>query len=108
MSKKKKLIIIVSTVIVVLLAVGGLVYLYLKKSGYDPRVERENVKINTRQQKKCEDLGGYFEVIHNECTNVSALQCADIGGEFVECGSACRHNPTASTCTLQCVAYCQL
>ncbi|MDO5561505.1 MAG: hypothetical protein Q4G02_01895 [bacterium] len=110
MLKNKKLWLILIVVVVAALIIGGrLLYRRsLEKAGIDLRVETENVKIDEKKQNKCEDLGGYFEAIHNECSNVSAEQCQQLGGEFVECGSACRHNPTATACTMQCITYCQL
>ncbi len=43
----------------------------------------------------------------NQCEYLSQETCENIGGTFNECGSACRNDPTAEMCTMQCVSYCQ-
>ena len=55
----------------------------------------------------CLSIGGRFDAQNMECLNVSPEQCASIGGVFNECASACRNNPEATMCTLQCVGVCQ-
>ena len=56
----------------------------------------------------CKKQGGTWDEIHRECGGIDATKCTAIGGEFNECGSACRHNPNAEMCTMQCVQFCQL
>lgn len=43
----------------------------------------------------------------NECEGVSQELCARMGGMFNECASACRNDPGAEFCTLQCVIVCE-
>lgn len=41
-----------------------------------------------------------------EVNQLSEVECKTQGGEFNGCASACRHNPRAEMCTLQCVLTC--
>jgi hypothetical protein len=54
----------------------------------------------------CNETGGTWIESANECEGISANVCQEMGGTFNECGSACRNNPDAQACTLQCVQYC--
>ncbi len=64
--------------------------------------------IITDGAKACASVGGVFDKTYHECAGVEEKTCTHLGGTFVDCGSACRHNPKAEMCTLQCVVYCQL
>lgn len=44
----------------------------------------------------------------NECEGISKDACDDLGGTYNECASACRNDPNAEICTMQCVIVCQL
>ena len=54
----------------------------------------------------CQSNGGNWLPEFIECEGISSDQCKVIGGEFKECESACRHDPKAEVCTLQCVPVC--
>ena len=56
----------------------------------------------------CDRYQGTWLEEHRECEYVSQDQCSLMGGEFRECESACRHDPTAEICTLQCVIVCSI
>lgn len=56
--------------------------------------------------ESCSAAGGTWLAEHQECEYISAEWCADQGGEFSECASACRHDPNAEICTMQCVQVC--
>ncbi len=43
----------------------------------------------------------------NECGGISKEICEEIWWNFNECASACRNNPEAEICTMQCVAVCE-
>ena len=43
----------------------------------------------------------------NECEGIDKATCEKIGGTFNECASACRNDPKAEVCTMQCVIICQ-
>jgi hypothetical protein len=58
------------------------------------------------QQERCELLGGKYLDEFDECEGISQEQCAELGGVFNECASACRHDPNARFCTMQCVQVC--
>lgn len=40
-------------------------------------------------------------------SDLTASVCADAGGTWNECGSACRAEPDAEACILICVQYCE-
>jgi hypothetical protein len=56
----------------------------------------------------CDKMSGiwYGEEGICEVNQLSKEECVAQGGEFNECASACRHNPKAQVCTLQCVLTC--
>jgi hypothetical protein len=62
----------------------------------------------TPKGKACIREGGSWDPQYEECVGVRPAQCEAIGGIFNECASACRHNPEAEICTLQCVQVCHL
>lgn len=55
----------------------------------------------------CNDAGGNYFPEFKECTMIGAEQCVAIGGTFNECASACRNDPGAEFCTMQCVQVCE-
>jgi len=55
----------------------------------------------------CEDQGGNWLPEHDECEYVGQDWCEEYGATFLECESACRHQPDAQVCTLQCVPVCR-
>lgn len=55
---------------------------------------------------RCEGQKGVWDGQYKECTGVVEDQCASIGGTFNGCASACRHDPKAQMCTMNCVAVC--
>lgn len=57
-------------------------------------------------EEQCTSIGGAWTGF--DCTGISAEQCQEIGGEFDECASACRNNPAAELCTMQCVQVCRV
>ena len=57
-------------------------------------------------QSLCQRDSGNWLSEFNECELISSEQCSIMGGTFKECESACRHNPDAENCTLQCIPVC--
>ena len=78
---------------------------------FDPAAEpvETNPDDVTTDEKRssCELMGGTLND-YDECLGVDQPGCLVLGGEWEECGSACRHDPDATVCTLQCELYCQL
>jgi hypothetical protein len=58
--------------------------------------------------KECERSDGTWLKEYAECEHVSQDWCDEAGGRFKECASACRHDPAAEFCTMQCIPVCQL
>ena len=56
----------------------------------------------------CESVGGTWDEVNGECLGVDANMCQEIGGTFNECASACRNDPYAEVCTMQCVQVCEV
>jgi len=56
----------------------------------------------------CQKNGGNWSVEFRECLGVNKSVCESIGGTFNECASACRNDPKAQMCTLQCVQVCEI
>jgi hypothetical protein len=56
-------------------------------------------------EEQCTNISGTWTGY--DCTGITANQCQEIGGTFNECASACRNDPTAEVCTLQCVQVCE-
>lgn len=62
---------------------------------------------NINKFDACLAAGGNALPEFNECEYVSQEICENLGGEFLECESACRNDPDAMFCTLQCVPVCK-
>lgn len=58
-------------------------------------------------ESACVNAGG-LNALHGECLGIDAKTCQEIGGTFNECASACRHEPNAEVCTMQCVQVCEI
>ena len=56
--------------------------------------------------QSCAENNGRWLENFNECESVSEQWCHSAGGQFVECGSACRHESGPVPCTMQCVRVC--
>lgn len=50
--------------------------------------------------------GGRWLQEYSECEYMPKQQCDNLGGEYNECASACRHDPEAMMCVLMCVQVC--
>jgi hypothetical protein len=71
-------------------------------STQDPAIDY--IKIKTQ----CIGFSGSWLEESKECVGISEKDCSSIGGKFNECASACRNNPKADVCTMQCVIVCEL
>lgn len=58
-------------------------------------------------EKSCISLDGNWIDLANECEYISKNDCESLGGNFNECASACRNDPDAEMCTMQCVSVCE-
>lgn len=58
-------------------------------------------------QEQCENINsGTWIESAQECEGINESTCTQLEGEFNSCASACRNDPNASVCTLQCVQVC--
>ncbi len=60
-----------------------------------------------KQEKVCIENNWKWLTWPSECEWVSENVCLKLGGEFNPCASACRNNPEAQMCTMQCVQVCK-
>lgn len=59
------------------------------------------------KEESCEDLhNGKWLPEFNECEGINEESCEEMGGNFDQCASACRNDPDAEECTMQCVPVC--
>ncbi len=70
--------------------------------------EGECVEEKQDIESICIDLGGNWVSDYNECEYINKTSCDELDGSFIECGSACRNDPEATICTMQCVPVCSL
>lgn len=63
---------------------------------------------NTKNDSSCGILGGTWDAVHRECLGIDQKLCREIGGNWNECASACRNDPNAQVCTMQCVLVCEV
>ncbi|MCX6744576.1 MAG: hypothetical protein NTX82_03565 [Candidatus Parcubacteria bacterium] len=55
----------------------------------------------------CQSNNGNWLNDYQECENISESWCSQLAGFFNGCESACRHDPQAKVCTMQCVPVCK-
>ena len=58
-------------------------------------------------QVQCKQLEGIWIDTAQECEGIGKDACDSMGGQFNECASACRNDPDAQICTMQCVLVCE-
>ena len=68
----------------------------------------EEIDTSLNLETNCTKYGGKWLPGFNECENISEDRCSEMNGTFKECESACRHNPDAEMCTMQCVLVCKI
>lgn len=106
---------------IVLLLLTGAILSFAKNNpaGYITKIIK-TVQYNVNESQNT-DLVGSAKSIENcakksgvwypneklcEANHLSEMDCKAQGGEFNGCASACRHDPKAEMCTLQCVLTC--
>lgn len=56
----------------------------------------------------CQDYNGKWLPESNECEDITMQQCNELKGTYNACASACRNDPKAELCTMQCVQVCKI
>lgn len=92
---KKNLYITLGTIIVLGLAI----YFIINPLTY----ETDQLDLG----KTCTANGGNWLESPQECEGISNEICEEMGGVLNECASACRNDPGAEICTMQCVLVCE-
>ena len=85
--------IIILSVLVLLLAIAAISQNFMSPTILDPKEICEKNDLTWLEE-------------HKECEFMDNATCANLEGTFVECGSACSHDPSAEYCILMCVPYC--
>jgi hypothetical protein len=67
---------------------------------------RDNLSREEQLEGACLSFDGRWNAAYAECEYMPAQMCEDLGGQFNGCASACRHDPDAEMCTMQCVQVC--
>lgn len=67
---------------------------------------REPVANKNDLRTECEYYNGDWLEEYKECVGISEEDCEKMDGEFNACASACRNDPDAEVCTMQCVMVC--
>jgi hypothetical protein len=70
------------------------------------RANDQTFTENINLKSACEVNGGTWIDDFNECEGLDKETCEFNGGIFSECESACRNDPEAQMCTMQCVVVC--
>ena len=65
------------------------------------------IKVRAERARNCTESGGVYDLSYDECLGVDGAMCSSIGGTWNECASACRNQPGATICTMQCVQVCE-
>jgi len=83
-------------------------FLYLTIGQDAPPFDENSIRFldETGLSAGCEETGGAWLSMYNECEYAFSSWCSQHGGTFAECESACRHDLNAEVCTLQCVPVC--
>jgi len=88
------------------------------KTTFSNRCEAENAGVKNATEGACIDEGpnpegaclsfdGNWLEKTQECEGMAQSQCENLEGNYNECASACRNDPNAELCTMQCVQVCQ-
>ena len=59
-------------------------------------------------EAQCKEFNGTWIGEYEECEGVTESSCDEMNGRYNACASACRHDPEATICTMQCVPVCNL
>lgn len=79
---------------------------------WEEKCEAENAPTlpteGAMNENVCQSKGGVWFTDNNTCeiNSLSKEECTAKGGEWNDCASACRHDPKAEFCTMQCVLTC--
>ena len=72
------------------------------KGPCEQKTETENY-----EKEICVSFDGKWLSGSNECEGINKVECEKMGGKYNECASACRNDPKAQICTMQCVLVCE-
>ncbi len=74
---------------------------------YKGECQQTRKTLDDGKQSLCEDAGGKWIESASECEGISEQLCTQLGGDYNSCASACRNDPDAQVCTMQCVFVCE-
>lgn len=87
---------------------GKTIYLKYDAQAMEFAVPVKDIVDGVDYSLSCKNRGGVWYPRGSVCevNSLSEGECVAQGGIFNECASACRHNPEAEMCTMQCVLTC--
>jgi len=107
----KNLKILLASLVLILLLSACQKAEYPNSEMREPLLEDERPSVSAvffaKAAKSCIDAKGEWSAKWKECGGVDKAWCEANGGRFNECASACRHDPGAKFCTMQCVILCE-
>jgi len=92
---------------IIILVIGLLIIMALAAVVYFTWPKKELATDQEGLAQSCQKNSGAWLADYQECENVTKEWCENSSGIFFECESACRHNPQAEICTLQCIPVCK-
>jgi len=110
MNKNKQKVLVGLLLAIIIVTLGVLTVSILSQLGYlSEKINKqsEGIIVRTEGVEWCELFAGTWLSEYKECEGISERDCLSRGGYFNECASACRHNPGAEVCTMQCIPVCE-
>ena len=92
--------------IVVLLTIGIMLAACSSETAKEETIAEVIEELPSIESLCVENSGNWIDSVH-ECEDISRESCDLLGGHFNECASACRNDPEAEMCTMQCVLVCE-
>lgn len=88
---------------------GDIAESYPRQCFFDGQSFTEKIEepIESTPKELCGVEDGKWVESAQECEGLSKETCEANGGRFNECASACRNDPDAMVCTMQCVLVCE-
>lgn len=88
---------------------GDIAESYPRQCSFEGQSFTEKIEepVEPTLKEHCESQDGTWIESAQECEGLSKETCEANGGRFNECASACRNDPDAMICTMQCVLVCE-
>jgi len=104
---KKQSSTIILTIFLVVVIIICFAFVIADQLGWLTTKTPNQLNSSIRNAKCDESYAGVWLPEFKECEGIAKEICLANGGYFNECASACRHNPSATVCTMQCIPVCE-